>query len=82
MAGTSDEIYMIPNSTEVIVLANVQLEFFGYCGESVQIKPTLGFQQTISKSWPHEAGTTNPAVRTLHKARVKAYNQGAQPAHA
>ena len=48
-AGTPDGIYMIPNSTEVTVLANVQLEFFGYCGESVKMKPTLGFQQTINK---------------------------------
>ena len=71
-----------PNSTEVTVLANVQLEFFGYCGESVKIKPTLGFQQMINKIKSHDSASPNQSVRTLHTARVKAYNSGAQRAHA
>ena len=41
---------MIPSSTEVTVLANVQLEFVAYVSPSaVKVKPTLGFQHTISK---------------------------------
>ena len=43
--GTPNKIYMIPSSTEVIVLANVQLEFVAYCSpSSVKVKPTAGFQ--------------------------------------
>ena len=89
--ATSDEIYisdplnsrivMIPSSTEVTVLANVQLEFVAYVEPSaVKIKPVLGFQHTINKIKPHEA--KDPSVNTLHKARIKAYNTGAQPARA
>ena len=79
--NSSDRIFMIPSSTEVTVLANVQLEFVAYVAPSaVKIKPTLGFQHTISKIKSHDA--SDPAVNTLHKARIKAYNSGAQPAHA
>jgi hypothetical protein len=78
---SSDKLYMIPSSTEVTVLANVQLEFVAYVLPSaVKIKPTLGFQHTISKIGKNDA--KDPAVNTLHKARIKAYNTGAQPAHA
>jgi hypothetical protein len=78
---SSDIIYMIPSSTEVTLLANVQLEFVAYVEPSaVKIKPVLGFQHTINKIKAHEA--KDPSVNTLHKARIKAYNTGAQPAHA
>ena len=78
---SSGRIFMIPSSTEVTVLANVQLEFVAYVEPSaVKIKPVLGFQHTISKIKGHEA--KDPSVNTLHKARIKAYNTGAQPAHA
>ena len=93
--ATSDEIYIIPNttspdginmipsSTEVTVLANVQLEFVAYVLPScVKIKPTVGFQNTISKIKQHDAFQSDPTANTLHKARIKAYNVGAQPAHA
>ena len=74
-------IYLIPTSTEVTLLANVQLEFLAYVSPSaVKVKPTLGFQHTISKIKSHDA--SNLALNTLHKARIKAYNSGAQPAHA
>ena len=89
--ATSDDIYisdplnsrivMIPSSTEVTLLANVQLEFVAYVEPSaVKIKPVLGFQHTIKKIGKHDA--SDPAVNTLHKARIIAYNTGAQPAHA
>ena len=78
---SSDKIYMIFSSTEVTLLANVQLEFVAYVEPSaVKIKPVLGFQHTIKKIGKHDA--SDPAVNTLHKARIKAYNTGAQPAHA
>ena len=45
MDGTPNEIYMVPNSTEATVLANVQLEFMAYFSpSSVKVKPALGFQ--------------------------------------
>ena len=74
---------IIPSSAEVTVLADVQLEFVAYVSPSgVKIKPTVGFQHTISKI-THQS---DPAVNTLDKARIKArikaYNIGAQPAHA
>ena len=80
---SSDGIYMIPSSTEVTVLANVQLEFVAYVSPSgVKIKPSVGFQHTISKIKHHDAFQSDRDVNTLHKVRVKAYNSGAQPAHA
>jgi hypothetical protein len=80
--NNSDRLFMIPNSTEVTVLANVQLKFVAYIPSTsaVKLKPTLGFQHTISNIKPHKAN--NQALNTLHKARIKAYNSGAQPAHA
>ena len=78
---SSGRIFIIPSSTELTVLANVQLEFVAYVEPSaVKIKPVLGFQHTINKIKVHEA--KDPSVNTLHKARIKAYNTGAQPAHA
>jgi hypothetical protein len=78
---SSGRIFIIPSSTELTVLANVQLEFVAYVEPSaVKIKPVLGFQHTINKIKPHEA--KDPSVNTLHKARIKAYNTGAQPARA
>jgi hypothetical protein len=74
-------IYLIPTPTGATLLANVQLEFLAYVSpQAVKVKPTLGFQHTISKIKPHDA--RDPSVNTLHKARIKAYNPGAQPAHA
>ena len=89
--ATSDEIYisdplnsrivMIPSSTEVTLLANVQLEFVAYVEPlAVKFKPVLGFQHTISNIKPDKA--KDKSVNTLHKYRIKAYNSGAQPAHA
>jgi hypothetical protein len=79
--NNSDRIFMIPTSTEVTLLANVQLEFLAYVSPSaVKVKPTLGFQHTISRIGKHDA--KDPSVNTLHKNRIKAYNSGAQPAHA
>ena len=39
----SGEIHMMPCSTNVTVVANVQLEFLEYCDKSVKIKPKLDF---------------------------------------
>ena len=71
---------MVPCSTNVAVMANVQLELLEYCDESVKIKPKLDFQQTISNIKPHDPA--DASMSTLHKGRVRAYNQGAQPTHA
>ena len=76
----SGEVHMIPCSTNVTVVANAQLEFLEGCGDYVKVKPKLSFQQTIKNIKPHEP--TDASMSTLHKGRVKAYNQGAQPTHA
>ena len=73
-ADDSRPTTMLANGTEVTLTSNVRLEFMEYQGESVKIKQTLNFQETISKvSAPNKSVPTS----TLYRGFLKAYNAGA-----
>lgn len=85
----NDQKYSIPNATNITLFAGVQLQFLAFHGDNAQIKPKFGFHKTISTISDYVTDKSKPEVKayddstlSLHKGRVKAYNQGAQPAHA